>query len=172
VKKIPDKLINYTAYLDGSEYLGTVDIQLPSLEALSESIKGAGIGGEVELPVLGHYGSMTVTLNWRTVTTSAIRLARQRSHSLDFRGSLQQYHSGTGELIPIGVKVSVKGIPKKTDLGKFETGATTDTSNEMEVTYLKVVVGGRTLIEIDKFNFIAVIDGVDELAEVREQLGM
>ncbi|MBG9799532.1 phage major tail tube protein [Brevibacillus laterosporus] len=171
MKKIPDKLISYTAYLDGSEYLGIVDVQLPDLESLTESIKGAGIAGDVEMPVLGHFGSMTVTLNWRTVNTSAIRLARQKSHSIDFRGSQQQYNSGTGDLKPTGVKVSIKGFPKKTSLGKFEIGATTDTSNEMEVTYLKVEVDGKKRLEIDKFNFIAVIDGVDELAEVREQLG-
>ncbi|TGV29903.1 phage tail protein, partial [Mesorhizobium sp. M00.F.Ca.ET.186.01.1.1] len=69
------------------------------------------------------------------------------------------------------VKVSVRAIPKKYDLGKLEPGAKTDSSSEFEVIYLKVMHGEKTLLEVDKYNYICVIAGVDYLAKVRSQLG-
>lgn len=172
MKTIPEKLINYTVYKNGSEFLGTADVTLPSLEALTETVRGAGIAGEVDSPTLGHYASMTTTLNWRTITPEAIKLHAPVSHTLDFRAAQQVYNSGTGEMSSQGVKVTVKAMPKSGDLGSLEPGATTSTTNEFEVTYLKVMIDGRTVVEIDKFNFICVIDGRDYLAAVRGQLGM
>lgn len=170
--KIAEKLINYSVYRDGTEFLGTADVQLPSLEALTETVKGAGIAGEVDSPTLGQFGSMTVTLNWRTLAVPNLRLAQQKSHALDFRLAIQQYDTVSGGYKSVGHKVSVRAIPKKTDFGKVEAGATMDASNELEVTYIKIIIDNKTVLELDKFNFICIIDGVDQLKEVREQLGL
>lgn len=172
MNKVSEKLINYTAYLDGTEYLGTVDVELPNLEAMTDTVSGAGIAGELDSPVLGHYGSMSVTLNWRTLSRSQFRLARQRSHALDFRGAQQVFDAATGQYNSQSVKVTVRGIPKNTNLGTFAPATTTDSSNELEVTYLKVEIDGIRIVEIDKLNFIAFIDGEDVLKTVRQQLGM
>ncbi|KEO84757.1 phage major tail tube protein [Tumebacillus flagellatus] len=172
MKQIDEKLINYSVYRDGTEWLGTADVQLPAIEALTETVKGAGIAGEVDTPTLGHFGAMSVTLNWRTMNASNLRLSQQKTHALDFRGAVQNYNSATGQFTSVGVKVSVRAMPKKTDPGKLEAAAAMGSSNELEVTYLKIMVDGKKLVEIDKFNFIAEFDGVDALAAVREQLGM
>ena len=60
--QIPERLINFRVYLDGSDLLGVASVELPSLESMSDTVSGAGIAGEVESPILGHFGSMTVTL--------------------------------------------------------------------------------------------------------------
>jgi len=172
LNKISEKLINYSAYLEGTDYLGTVDVELPSLESMTETVSGAGIAGEFDSPVLGHYGSMAVTLNWRTLTNPQFKLAKQKSHALDFRGAQQIFDAATGTYESQGVKVSVRGVPKNTGVGTFAVGATTDSSNELEVSYLKIEIDGKRLVEIDKFNFIAFIDGEDVLETVRQQLGL
>ena len=46
----------------------------------------------------------------------------------------------------------------------------TDSETEFEVIYMKVLVNGKELIEIDKYNFIAKFDGKDQLASVRKVL--
>jgi len=172
MNKISEKLINYSAYLNGTSYLGTVDVELPNLEAMTETVSGAGIAGEVDSPVLGHYAAMTVTLNWRTLNIPQFKLAKQKSHALDFRGAQQVFDAATGTYDSQGIKVSVRGVPKSTSVGKLAVGATTDSSNELEVTYLKIEIDGMRVVEIDKFNFIAFVDGEDVLAKVRKQLGM
>ncbi|MGO4540375.1 phage major tail tube protein [Paenibacillus sp. 2TAB19] len=169
--KIPEKITGYSVYLDGSTYLGVADVELPSLEALTETIKGAGIAGEIDSPTIGHYGSMSCTLNWRTIDPAAIKLSAPKSHAIDFRAAQQTLDSATGNYSTTPTKVSVRATPKSLSLGKFEVGATTDTSNEFEVTYLKVIVDGKVWIEIDKFNSICIIDGVDYLAAERAALG-
>ena len=44
---ISEKLINFRVYAENSELLGLADVTLPTLEAKSETISGAGIAGEV-----------------------------------------------------------------------------------------------------------------------------
>ncbi|MBA2943213.1 phage major tail tube protein [Paenibacillus sp. CGMCC 1.16610] len=172
MKQIPEKVTGYSVYHEGSTFLGVADVTLPSLESLSETIKGAGIAGEVDSPTIGHFSSMTCTLNWRTIDPTAIRLAAPKAHALDFRASQQTYDTQTGAYLPIGAKVSVRAIPKKFDFGKLESGATTDSSSEFEVIYLKATVDGKTVVEIDKYNYICIIDGVDYLAAIRQQLAL
>lgn len=172
MNKVDDKLTNYSAYLDGNNFLGVVDVELPSLEALTEEVKGAGIAGSFDSPVVGHYGSMSVKLNWRTIQGNVIKLAKNKAHPIVFRGSQQVFNSSTGDTEHQPVKISVRALPKTTESGKFEVAATTGSANELEVIYLKIEIDGKVVTEIDKLNFICVIDGEDQLAGVRKNLGM
>jgi P2 family phage contractile tail tube protein len=72
----------------------------------------------------------------------------------------------------MAVKVVLRAIPKTVDLGKLDVGATSDSSTELECSYLKLTLDGRDRIELDKFNFIYKVDDVDYLALVRANLGM
>ena len=170
-KQVSEKLINYRVYRGGTEYLGTADVTLPSLEYLTETVKGAGIAGEVDSPTIGNFASMSCALNWRTIEPAAVRLAAPQAHAIDFWGSQQVFNTSSGEYDSVGVKVSVRAIPKKYDLGKLEPGATTDSASEFEVIYIKLSHNEKVLLEIDKYNYKCVIDGVDYLAKVRSQLG-
>lgn len=170
--KMPDKIVNYKVYKDGKDLLGTADIQLPDIESLTEAIKGAGIAGEVELPVLGHISAMSLSINWRTVTGDLVTLAAPIAHSLDFRVAQQGYDTGKGTITTNAVKHVVKAIPKKLSLGKAEAGGTADAGNEFSVTYYKMLIDGKVKVEIDPFNYIFIIDGVDYLKDVRSHLGM
>lgn len=169
---IPEKLINFRVYREGTDMVGIADVQLPSLEAMSETVKGAGIAGEVDSPVLGHFGSMTLTLNWRTVTGNAVELAKQRAHGIEMRGAQQEFDAGTGVYRVVPVKVAVRAVPKKFDLGKLDVGASTESQSEFEVSYLKVWVDGEEKVELDKYNYIYRVNGEDGLAEVRTALGL
>lgn len=170
--QIPERLINFRVYRDGNDLLGAANVTLPNLEAMSDTTSGAGIAGEVETPVLGHYGSMTVTIQWRTITGDVTTLARQESHALDIRGSIQVNDASLGKLVTVPVKLTIRAMPKNVTLGSFEVGATTDTETELEVTYLKLDINGETRVEIDKYNFIASFGGEDALATVRKDLGI
>lgn len=170
--QVPEKLINFRVYRDGVDMLGVADVTLPDLEAMTETVKGAGIAGEVDSPVLGHFQSMTMALNWRVPTKDVVLLAQQKAHSLDCRGSIQIYDAGAGAYKTVGLKVVTKVMPKKTGIGKLDVGTTTDTSNEFEVLYIKVLLDGAEILEIDKYNYICKINGVNYLADVRRNLGL
>lgn len=170
--QIPERLINYAAYQDGNRFLGMVDTKLPSIEPMTDTLSGAGIAGELETVVLGHFKSMTVSMKWRTIQKQQFALFKQGSHQIDLRGSSQVYDSGAGQYKTVPVRITLKLAPKKLDLGTFQAAKTTDTENEFEVMYLKIFVSGDEVLEIDKLNFICKISGEDILASVRDDLGI
>lgn len=169
--KIDQLLTNYGAYADAVNWLGTVDVELPSFEALTETIKGAGIAGEVNAPVKGHYGSQTLKLNWKTITPESAQLAEPKVHSLDFRGNQQVFDPAQGYVDQAAV-VKTRCVPVNFNLGKFAVAAATETANEFEVHYIKLIIGDKTVIEYDKFNSVCIINGKDVLADVRKNIGM
>ena len=46
-----------------------------------------------------------------------------------------------------------------------------DTQIEFEVPYMKIELDGKERVELDKYNYIYKVDGVDQLADVRAALG-
>lgn len=171
MNQIPEKLINFRVYEGGTNFAGIVDAELPELESMTETVKGAGIAGEYDSPVIGHYQSMTLSLSWRTPTPKLLQLAAPKVHQLDLRGAIQVNDAANGQYKSVPLRVTVNCIPKSTKPGKLEVGSPTDSSNEFEVTYIKIWYDGTEYIEIDKLNFICKINGVDYLAAVRQALG-
>ncbi|MGN1149404.1 MAG: phage major tail tube protein, partial [Sutterella sp.] len=166
--RIPERLINYRVYGEGNDLLGVANVELPSLEAMSDTVSGAGIAGEVESPILGHYGSMTVKFTWRTITAEMTQLAVQKAHALDLRGSQQIYDASLGEYSTVPVHIALRATPKTVSLGSFEVGSTTDSETEFEVLYLKITVDGKEVAESDKYNFVSRFNGEDKLASIRK----
>lgn len=171
--KVSERLINFRVYNDGNDMLGIATVDLPEITPMSDTVSGAGIAGEVESGILGHFESMTTTFTWRTIERKAISLCSQRkAHAVEVRGSQQVYDAATGTYSTVPVRASMRISLKSAPLGTFEPGATTDTEQEFEVLYLKLYVDGKETLEIDKYNFIAKINGVDDLASVRKDLGI
>lgn len=94
---VPDKLIDYAIFKDGVEKKGTGDVTLPDFEYMTETIKGAGIMGQVEMPSLGMLDKLPIKIDWRTITTDLIDLAVPgKTIDLEFRGAQQAYEAGGG----------------------------------------------------------------------------
>ena len=172
INPVPERLNNFRVYLEGNALAGVATVELPDIEAMTDTVSGAGIAGEIDSPIIGHFGSMAATINFRTITKDGLSLAAQKSHAIDFRGAMQVYDSGEGEYKTTAVRVSVRGVPKRNGLGSLEVGSTTDSEVELELTYMKVFVDNQERIEIDKYNFKYVVDGVDYLAEIRDAMGL
>ena len=169
---IPERLIGFRVYNDSNDLLGIANVTMPTIEAMSDTVSDAGIAGEVETPVLGHYGSMTTTLNWRTIEKAAMELAAPGAHQIEVRGSQQVYDAANAKYTTKAVRVTMRVATKSTNLGTFETGSTTDTEQEFEVLYIKIYVEGKAVAEVDKFNYVAKFGDNDALASVRADLGL
>lgn len=172
INPIPERTINYRVYDDSNAVIGIATVDLPDIEAMTDTVSGAGIAGEIDSPTLGHFGSMTLTINWRTITGDASRLNAQRVHALEFRASQQINDAANGELRTQAVRIVTRCTPKNLSLGSLEVSATTDSSSEFEVSYLKIYIDGRETLEIDKYNFKFSVNGEDFLRQVRRDLGI
>ena len=172
INNVPEKLINFNVYDDGNKLLGVAsEVTLPTFDAITETISGAGIAGEVDSPTIGHFGSMTIDIPFRTVTDQAFNLMQPTAQLITLRGSQQSYDVAGGTILKTPVRVVLRTQPKSIDLGTFTVGGPTNTTNTLEVLYIKIVVNDVEVLEYDKYNFIYKVNGVDYLAEVKDQIG-
>ena len=89
---IDQSVINFAVYEDSVEYLGMSKATLPDVTFLTQSISGAGVGGNVEAVILGHLEAMTLGLEFRTTTPQSVRLSELRRHSIDLRVANHLFH--------------------------------------------------------------------------------
>jgi len=169
---IPEKVIAFRVYKDSNDLLGVADVTLPSLDYMTSTTKGAGVAGELETPTIGHFGSQTIKMSFRTCAKSLTCLSVPKAHHLDIRGAIQVANASSGALETRPLKVVVRAYPKKIDPGKLEVASAAGASAEMECAYIKIVLNGETVTEIDKLNYIHKVDDTDELTAVREALGL
>jgi hypothetical protein len=170
--ELKQKLINAHVYEDNARVLGIANVTLPNLEPLTDGLKGLGIAGEMDVPILGHFGSMTCQLDFTVVQGDISTLSEPRSHQLVVRAAIQVQDTGLGTYSSKPLAVYMTAVPKGTNLGKLEPGAGMDTQLTFEVTALKLFVDNKEAIEVDKLNMIYRVNGVDYLAGVRTDMGL
>ena len=144
---------------------------LPDLAFLTQSFKGAGIAGNVEVNVLGHLEAMTMSLNFRNFTEDAAKLFEPRRHNISLYVAQQQEDTVNNTLSVQDVKHTFGLVPKTLKGGSLEPAAPSNPSGEYAVRYWKTVVDGKVVLEIDPYNYICTVNSVDYLEPVRKALG-
>ena len=166
-----ESVINFAVYEDSVEYVGMAGVTLPNLAAIVQTLSGAGIAGNVEVPVLGHYDVMSLTLNFRTTTEHSVRLSEPRRHNIDLRMAQQIEDTVAGEVKVQSIKHVLVVVPKTGTGGTVAPAAPTNGSGEYSVRYWATYIDGAKVREIDPLNFICEVNGVDYLADVRKAIG-
>jgi P2 family phage contractile tail tube protein len=162
----PETVINYQIYAEGARLLGSAEITLPSLTAMSVEVKGAGIAGVVDSPVVGHYQSMTMTMTFRTVLGDINSiLTPERAHHLEAWAAIQYRDPSTGQWQPKQHKVIMRAIPKNYNLGKFAVAELQDVELEFELIYCMSIFDNVTQFELDKYNGIVRIGGSNSITD-------
>ena len=169
---IPERGLNFKVYIDGADLAGIAEGNLPNGEMMTSEVKGAGIAGTLDTPVLGHMQSVSVTLTWRTLTKSVMRVIAPGAHAIDMYAVSESFDAGTGRVKTSSIHVFMRAVTKKYDLGKLAVGDTLDCETEHEVYYYKVFIDGEELLEVDKFNYVYKVNGTDYLTDTRRGLGM
>lgn len=167
-----EQVINYEVFVDGGRCLGTASVDLPELQYMTQTIKGAGIAGEYEAPTLGHLQSLEIKLTFRALYESPIALMEQKAVILSLRGAVQQYDSANGTLKPLPVRIDARGRIKGGAMGKFEPSELMDTEITFECDVISVKINNIEYFMHDKLNFVNRVNGQDYLASVRLALGI
>lgn len=168
---IPEKVYDYNAYDDNQQLIGIAsEITLPNLELMSETISGAGIMGEYESTTAGHFSSLEFEIQFRTLFQQSFGLLEYSGRPLILRAIQQSTNRESRKVEYRPLKITVIYQPKGLNLGKLGKGVATETSNALEATYLKIEENGVVLLEVDKLNYIYVLNGVDQLKGIRDFL--
>ena len=166
-----ESLIDFKVYEDKNEYLGVAQVGLPDIAYITQTITGAGIAGNVEAVLIGMMDVMTTTMQFRSCTDAAAKLAKPIAHQIDLRVAEQYWDSVGGQRVVQADKYVMKIIPKKTAAGNVTPASPADANGEYSTYYYAAYKDGKQLWEIDPHNYICVIDGVDYMAPVRKALG-
>jgi len=167
----PESLIDFKVYEDKNEYLGVAQVGLPDIAYITQTITGAGIAGNVEAVLIGMMDVMTTTMQFRSCTEAAAKLAKPTAHQIDLRVAEQYWDSVGGQRVIQADKYVLKVIPKKTSPGNVSPASPADANGEYSTYYYAAYKDGNKLWEIEPHNYICIIDGVDYMAPVRKALG-
>lgn len=168
--KIPTVLNNFNVYGAGHKYVGvSSEVTLPSFEYLTETIDGAGISGEIEEAIEGSFGSMETETSFQNIGRELFDFITQAG-MITYRGSMQVLNTATQTNDYEGIVVITKGKVKSFELGSLKKGGKGEPKVVREITYCKITIGSVTVLEMDKFNMIWKLNGVDRLQKVRSQI--
>ncbi|MNN65967.1 Phage tail tube protein FII [compost metagenome] len=115
---------------------------------------------------------MELGIAWKTIDKDAFRLVSSQSKGLEIRGAFGEFDNTKSAFVTKAIKIVVRGVGKGIDLGTLAINAATDTTNTIEVTYIKIFIEGESVFELDKFNYISRINGEDDQEDVRKALGL
>jgi len=169
--KKPQAYINFELYEDSVNLLGIAKVTLPNVTFLTQTVSGAGIAGNVEAVLAGMVDAMSTTINFLSATDAAVALASPKAHNIDLRVASQYWNTTSVEKDVQADKYVMVVIPKTTTPGSVAPAAQADASGEYTVNYYAAYKNGKKLWEIDPYNQICEIDGVDYLAPVRKAMG-
>jgi phage tail tube protein FII len=174
--QIPNHVTNYSIFLGGKRLIGLADVTLPHLENLSDTLKGSGIFGEIDMPVQAHFKPYTVTLKWITIVDDAVFATIQDGAQLDAWAAHQLHDSGTNKIIHTGWRYIMGTAPKGFNLGKLEVGAKGEGESEYELISLRILRNDKIMVEIDKENAVCRwfngIQVVDSAQRIRQLIGL
>lgn len=171
MNKQPQAIIDFEVYENAVNMVGVAKATLPDIAYLTQVITGAGIGGNVEAVLVGMMEAMTLTLNFRSATGDATKLLRPEAHQIDLRVAEQDWDTVKVNREILATKYVMVVMPKNTKPGNVAPASAADASGEYSVYRYAAYKDGKTLWEIDPYNYVCVIDGVDYMAEIRKALG-
>lgn len=170
MNNIPEKINAFNVYNSGTMLVGLSDeVTLPDFEAITETLSGPGILGELESIALGQFSSMELEVPFRQIDEPMFELVDQSTAvDLTLRGSIQFTVGSTGATDFKQMRVVVRGKNKNITGGKAKQGAGTGSAVKLEISYILIEIDNKPKIELDKLNFVYKVNGKDLLAKVRK----
>lgn len=166
--QIPRILKNYSLFVDGRGLAGTVQtLTLPTLTTKMEEFRAAGMDAPVEIDMGMEKLEGTFELAEYNPDIIALYGLAGADKQLTARGAMRR----DGE-DAVPVVVNMTGVVKQLETGDWVAGDMTSGTFSFALRYLKITIGGREVVEIDKVNMIRRIDGQDQLATIRQAIGV
>ncbi|AJX16361.1 phage tail protein [Burkholderia ubonensis] len=166
---VPETLYNLGMYVDGRGFLKrTPEVSPPKLKIKTEDYRAGGM----DAPVKVDQGmeAMQASFTMGTIERDVLKffgLADGNAFNATFRGAFRDTQGKTK-----AVAIIMRGMLSEYDPGSWKPGEKSEVKYTAELSYYKAEIDGAVIHEIDVLNMIRVIDGVDQLADVRKALGM
>lgn len=171
---IPEAVAGFKVYLgeESKDLIGIADVTLPDIETKKVKMEGSGVLGEFEVPLMGAVGTLKMVLKFRSVTGDLKEFLKPTAQKLSIRGGIQVTNSGNGIRSIQDWRIDAVGSALKTALGKFQVGEGTDSSVELDLTRIKILVDSLDYLLIDKLNNQYDVGGVSQIDALNKAMGI
>jgi P2 family phage contractile tail tube protein len=165
------QITNANVYLNGSSLLGRAsEIDLPQIKHLTNSFDGLGLVGSPEF--FAGIDKMEASFKWNSCYPDAMRSVANPvvAVALQVRSSMETY-TGQGRSSQVAVVTHLAGVFKEFSLGTFKGRSPAEFPSTLAVHYIKQIVGGSEVVEIDVIGNIYRVGGSDILSTYRANIG-
>jgi len=163
---VKDVMRNVAAFVDGRNYAGQCNqVTLPELNIQTEEMRAGGMDAPIEMDM--GMEAMRASLQFMTVPAEALKLLGQRDVPLTLRGALTSY-DGTVK----GATAELRGRFVGNNPGDWQAGSQANFTATFAAHYYKLTIEGEEIYEIDIERMVRRINGEDQLADVRDRLGI
>lgn len=163
---LKDVLRNVAAFVDGRNYAGQCSqVTLPELTIKTEEFRPGGLDAPIEMDM--GMEAMRATLQFLTVPAEVLKLFGKRDVALTLRGALTSF-DGTVK----GATAELRGRFIGHNPGDWQAGSQTSLTLTFAAHYYKLTIEGEEIHEIDVERQVRIINGEDQLADIRAKLGL
>lgn len=168
----PNGHIDYMLYENGGALIGVAEVTTPVIKYKTVNATGAGLMGDVTIPMASMIESMNTSINFSSVTDAIVRLGTNEWHDVAMYVADQYFDSveRKEELEQVRIEMSIR--PTEINMGTIKTASAADASGTYSVCKYTVYKAGEKVIDIDQFNQIHEVNRVDNAAAVRQAIGM
>lgn len=168
----PNGHIDYLMYENGGALIGVCKVTMPSIKYKTVTATGAGLMGDVTIPLASMIEAMSANIEFSSVADAVVQLGTNEWHDVALYVADQYFDAvkRTEELEQIRFEMSIR--PTEISQGTIQTASAADASGTYSVCKYTVYKDGEKVIDIDQFNQIHEINGVDNAAMVRKAIGM
>lgn len=166
---LPSKLKNMNLYNEGNTYIGKIgELTPPKITHAMEDWRGGGMLGPVQIDNGLEAMEFEWTLGgWSSQVVSQLGAVEIDGVLLRALGAFQA--DDTGMVTP--VDIVMMGRHTEVDFGNWKPGDDTEKKIKTALSYYKLTVDGRELLEIDMPGGVYRVDGVDRYAQIRAAIG-
>ncbi|EMK0351729.1 MULTISPECIES: phage major tail tube protein [Citrobacter] len=166
-----NRITNANLYLAGNNLLGRAEeVKLPDVSMIMQEHKALGMVGKVELPA--GFDKLEGEIKWNSFYRDAMLAAGNpyKALTLQCRSNVQRYGSqGMIDEVPLVTFLTI--MFKKNPLGSFKQHENAEFTSGFTCTYIKQVMDGEELLELDYLANIFRVGGVDMLTDYRANIG-
>ncbi|MCG2614895.1 phage major tail tube protein [Terrimonas sp. NA20] len=167
-----NRVTNAAVYVDGQGFIGRAEeVTCPDIAPVMVDHKGLGMIGQLELPA--GLQKMSSKIKWNAPYLEVMKKTHNvfQSMRLQVRSSIETYENGN-RIAEAPVVIYMTAIPKKAGGFVFKAQDNVEREDEFNVTSYKLEVAGIEIIYVDVMANIWRVNGNDQLATYRANLGM
>lgn len=168
----PNGHVDYMIYENGDTLIGVGKITLPVIKYKTLTVTGAGIMGDVTIPLAGMIEAMIANIQFTSVTDAIVNLGTNEWHDIAIYVADQYFDSvkRKEEIEAERFEMSIR--PTELNQGTIATASAADASGAYSVCKYAVYKNNKKVVDLDQFGQIHKINNKDCAAAVRRAMGL